>query len=110
ESVVVFGCGGLGLACVMIALAAGAEMCAVDVSPAALSAAEALGATALPSGPDIAAQVRERTGGGAHVSLDALRSPRPPAPRSSRCARGAGTSRWVCCWGRAPTRRCRLTA
>ena len=74
ESVVVFGCGGLGLACVMIALAAGAEVCAVDVSPAALAAAEALGATALCSGPGIVAQVRERTGGGAHVSLDALGS------------------------------------
>src|SRR5699024_10231639 len=67
ESVVVFGCGGLGLACVMVALAAGAEVCAVDVSPAALAAAEALGATALCSGPGIVAQVRERTGGGAHV-------------------------------------------
>lgn len=74
EQVAVFGCGGLGLACVMIALAAGAEVIAVDVSPRALTAAEALGATALPSSPDIAAQVREVTGGGAHVSLDAFGS------------------------------------
>src|SRR5699024_6075766 len=58
----------------MVALAAGAEVCAVDVSPAALAAAEALGATDLCSGPGIVAQVRERTGGGAHVRLDALGS------------------------------------
>jgi len=74
EAVAVFGCGGLGLACVMIALAAGAEVVAVDVSPAALAAAEALGATALPVGPDIVERVRESTGGGAHVTLDALGS------------------------------------
>ncbi|GAA4529855.1 zinc-dependent alcohol dehydrogenase family protein [Brachybacterium paraconglomeratum] len=74
EQVAVFGCGGLGLACVMIALAAGAEVIAVDVSPRALAAAEALGATALASSPDIAARVREVTGSGAHVTLDALGS------------------------------------
>ncbi|AXK44378.1 zinc-dependent alcohol dehydrogenase family protein [Brachybacterium saurashtrense] len=72
ETVAVFGCGGLGLACVMIALAAGAEVIAVDVSPAALAAAESLGATALAAGPDVVDHVRERTGGGAHVTLDAL--------------------------------------
>ncbi|MGO1503423.1 MAG: alcohol dehydrogenase catalytic domain-containing protein [Brachybacterium sp.] len=74
EQVVVFGCGGLGLACVMVALAAGAEVIAVDVSATALAAAEALGATALPSSPDIVARVHEATGGGARVSLDALGS------------------------------------
>jgi D-arabinose 1-dehydrogenase-like Zn-dependent alcohol dehydrogenase len=74
ETVVVFGCGGLGLACVMSALAAGAEVYAVDVSEHALAAAEAYGATALPSAPDIAARVRDATGGGADVTLDALGS------------------------------------
>lgn len=72
ETVAVFGCGGLGLACVMIALAAGAEVLAIDVSEAALAAAEALGARVLPSSPGIAARIREETGGGVHVSLDAL--------------------------------------
>jgi len=72
ETVAVFGCGGLGLACVMIALAAGAEVLAIDVSPAALAAAEALGARALLFAPDIAERVREMTGGGAHVTVDAL--------------------------------------
>lgn len=72
ERVTVFGCGGLGLACVMIALAAGAEVYAIDVSPGALAAAEALGATALPATEGIVEQVREATDGGAHVTLDAL--------------------------------------
>ena len=72
ETVAVYGCGGLGLACVMIALAAGAEVLAIDVSPTALAAAEALGARAVPSSPEIAERVREMTDGGAHVSLDAL--------------------------------------
>ncbi|MDN5900128.1 MAG: alcohol dehydrogenase catalytic domain-containing protein [Brachybacterium sp.] len=74
EQVVVFGCGGLGLACVMIALAAGAEVIAIDISRAALAAAADLGATALATSPDIVERVRERAGGGAHVSLDALGS------------------------------------
>jgi alcohol dehydrogenase len=52
---------------------------AVDVSPAALRRARELGASAgVDAGavPDAAAGVRELTGGGAHVSLDALGSPR----------------------------------
>ncbi|GAA1490061.1 zinc-binding dehydrogenase [Brachybacterium sacelli] len=74
ETVAVFGCGGLGLAGVMVALAAGARVIAVDVSEQALAAAAQLGATALASGPDIVERVREMTGGGAHVTLDALGS------------------------------------
>ena len=75
--VVVHGCGGVGLSAVMIAVAAGARVVAVDVSPGALDlarkfgAAQCLDATAV---PDTAAAVRELTGG-AHLSLDALGSP-----------------------------------
>lgn len=72
ERVVVFGCGGLGLACVLVARAAGADVLAVDIAPHALAAAEALGATAVPAGAEAVPRVRELTGGGAHVSLDAL--------------------------------------
>ena len=78
EWVVVHGCGGVGLSAVMIAVAAGARVVAVDVSPGALDlartfgAAQCLDATAV---PDTAAAVRELTGGGAHLSLDALGSP-----------------------------------
>ncbi|GAA3126002.1 zinc-dependent alcohol dehydrogenase family protein [Streptomyces rameus] len=78
EWVAVHGCGGVGLSAVMIAAASGARVVAVDTSPGALElartcgAAECLDATAV---PDPAARVRELTGGGAHLSLDALGSP-----------------------------------
>jgi D-arabinose 1-dehydrogenase-like Zn-dependent alcohol dehydrogenase len=71
EWVAVHGCGGVGLSAVMIAAAAGARVVAVDVAGAALELARAAGAEiALLAGDD----VREATGGGAHVSLDAIGS------------------------------------
>ncbi|MFD5230595.1 zinc-dependent alcohol dehydrogenase family protein [Streptomyces qaidamensis] len=78
EWVAVHGCGGVGLSAVMIAAASGARVVAVDVSERALElartfgAAQCLDATAV---PDTADAVRELTGGGAHLSLDALGSP-----------------------------------
>ena len=72
----VHGCGGLGLSAVMIAVALGARVVAVDVSPAALSMARSLGAEVGLLGPDdVAVAVVDATGGGAHVSMDALGSP-----------------------------------
>ncbi|MEA2136030.1 MAG: hypothetical protein QOC68_3939 [Solirubrobacteraceae bacterium] len=71
EWVAVHGCGGVGLSAVMIAAAAGARVVAIDVSEAALVAAREVGAEhAVLAGAD----VRELTGGGAHVSLDAIGS------------------------------------
>ncbi|MFD9029779.1 zinc-dependent alcohol dehydrogenase family protein [Streptomyces sp. NPDC059567] len=82
EFVAVHGCGGVGLSAVMIAAASGARVVAVDVSPKALELARAFGAaecvdaSALASTPGgTAAAVRALTGGGAHLSLDALGSP-----------------------------------
>ena len=73
--VAVHGCGGVGLSAVMIAAALGARVVAVDVSAAALRLAAELGAeTVVPGGPAAAARVREVSGGGAHVSLDAVGS------------------------------------
>jgi D-arabinose 1-dehydrogenase-like Zn-dependent alcohol dehydrogenase len=74
--VAVHGCGGVGLSAVMIAAAAGARVIAVDVQPAALAMAERLGAavTVDAAATDVVAAVRSATGGGAHVSLDALGS------------------------------------
>ena len=74
--VAVHGCGGVGLSAVMVAVAAGARVVAVDVSPAALELAGRFGAVALvdASTSDAARAVREVTGGGARVSLDALGS------------------------------------
>ncbi len=81
--VAVHGCGGVGLSAVMIAVADGARVLALDVSPAARAAALGFGAElaldplACGSGSpdDVAAAVRDATGGGAHASLDALGSP-----------------------------------
>jgi alcohol dehydrogenase len=71
EWVAVHGCGGVGLSAVMIAAAAGARVVGVDVSPAALQLAEDVGAekVLLAGAPE---GVRDVTGGGAHLSLDAL--------------------------------------
>ena len=77
EWVAVHGCGGVGLSAVMIAVAAGARVVAVDVSAAALELAGELGAEALRPGLRTGSCRRSArsTGGGAHVSLDALGSP-----------------------------------
>ncbi|MFI5549810.1 zinc-dependent alcohol dehydrogenase family protein [Streptomyces sp. NPDC051738] len=78
EWVAVHGCGGVGLSAVMIAAASGARVVAVDVSPQALDLARKFGAAKCvdASGvPDTAAAIHALTGGGVHLSLDALGSP-----------------------------------
>src|SRR4051812_2775329 len=71
EWVAVHGCGGVGLSAVMIAAAAGARVIGVDVSGAALDRAREAGAElAVSAGGDL----RELTGGGVHVSVDAIGS------------------------------------
>ncbi|MEV2193398.1 zinc-dependent alcohol dehydrogenase family protein [Streptomyces phaeochromogenes] len=81
EWVAVYGCGGVGLSAVMIAAAAGARVVAVDLSPRALELAREFGAAecveaSRDARPEETAEaVRELTGGGAHLSLDALGSP-----------------------------------
>ena len=74
--VAVHGCGGVGLSALMIATALGAAVVAVDVDPPTLELARSLGAAAVVDARagDSAAAVAELTGGGAHVSLDALGS------------------------------------
>ncbi|MEU9085952.1 zinc-dependent alcohol dehydrogenase family protein [Streptomyces sp. NPDC048357] len=78
EWVSVYGCGGVGLSAVMIAAAAGARVVAVDTAPGALELARKFGAAHgvdATACADTAQSVRELTGGGAHLSLDALGSP-----------------------------------
>jgi alcohol dehydrogenase len=78
EWVAVHGCGAVGLSAVMIAAASGARVVAVDVSAGALELARTFGAAHgvdASAVPDTAAAVRDLTGGGAHLSLDALGSP-----------------------------------
>ena len=77
EWVAVHGCGGVGLSAVMIAVAAGARVVAVDVSGRALASAVELGAseTIDPAQvDDVPRAILERTSGGAHLSIDALGS------------------------------------
>ena len=84
----VHGCGGVGLSAVMIGSALGARVVAVDVAAAALDRARELGAEFTVQEDPVAA-VGEITGGGAHVSIDALGSP-ATAVNSVRCLRRRG--------------------
>ena len=87
----VHGCGGVGLSAVMIGAALGARVLAVDVSAAALDKARELGAevTVDAGTADLPAAIGEATGGGAHVSIDALGSP-ALAANSVCCLRRRG--------------------
>lgn len=69
--VAVHGCGGVGLAAVMIAVAHGALVVAVDINPAALELARDFGAVHTVN-PPAADEIVRLTGGGAHVSIEAL--------------------------------------
>jgi D-arabinose 1-dehydrogenase-like Zn-dependent alcohol dehydrogenase len=94
--VAVHGCGGVGLSAVMVAVATGARVVAVDISPAALALAADLGAEICidgsqlahsptsdqPDGGDVGtaaahvgSAVRDATNGGAQISIDAVGSP-----------------------------------
>jgi alcohol dehydrogenase len=78
EWVAVHGAGGVGLSAIMIARALGARVVAVDVEARKLDLARAMGAEAVVNAREVASvveAVRETTGGGAHVSLDALGHP-----------------------------------
>jgi alcohol dehydrogenase len=75
--VVVHGCGGVGLSAVMIAAAMGAQVIGVDIKDDALAMATEMGAAHVLNAretPDVVEAIRDLTGGGAHVSLDALGS------------------------------------
>jgi alcohol dehydrogenase len=79
EWVAVHGCGGVGLSAIQIAVAHGAHVVAVDVSVGALELAKRLGAEVSVDASgravdEVAAAVRDRIEGGAHLSVDALGS------------------------------------
>ncbi len=76
--VTVWGCGGVGLSAVMIAAALGAKVVAIDIANDKLELAGEIGAFATINSaetPNIVEAVKDITGGGAHVSLDALGHP-----------------------------------
>jgi alcohol dehydrogenase len=72
--VVVHGCGGVGLSAVMIAVGRGARVIAVDVASDPLDRAAQFGADVQLRADevDIPAAVRDLTGGGAQLSIDAF--------------------------------------
>lgn len=77
EWVAVHGCGGVGLSAIMIARALGAEVMAVDIAEDKLALAREMGATVTVNARngDVARTVQDLTGGGAHLSIDALGHP-----------------------------------
>lgn len=77
EWLAVVGVGGVGLSAIMLGRAMGARVVAVDVVPEKLSHAAAHGAEATVDARscDAAGAVRELTGGGAHVAIEALGRP-----------------------------------
>ena len=90
--VAVHGCGGVGLSAVMIAAALGARVIAVDIHAARLERARSIGAEVVidaSGGTDVVEAIRDRTGGGAAVSIDALGS-EPTAAGSIACLRKRG--------------------
>jgi len=78
DSVVVFGCGGVGINVVQVAAAVGASVIAVDLLEAKLEWAKKLGAVATvnPSQvEDVGKAVRKMTGGGADIAIEAIGNP-----------------------------------
>ncbi len=77
EWVAVHGCGGVGLSAIMIAVAAGANVVAIDIDDEKLQLARETGATALINAKqveNVPEAIRNITKRGAHVSLDGLGS------------------------------------
>jgi alcohol dehydrogenase len=91
EWLAVHGCGGVGLSAVMIGAALGARVVAVDINERALALASELGAEAVVDGTTErpSKTVMEITGGGAHVSIDAVGT-RATANNSIRSLRKHG--------------------
>lgn len=75
--VAVYGCGGVGLSAIMIAAAFGARVIGVDVTDEKLEFARTVGAEATlnSESSDVVAYILDLTGGGAHISIDALGHP-----------------------------------
>jgi len=74
ESVVIYGCGGVGLSAIQIAASVGARVIAVDLDDRKLELAKSVGAAHVVNAKntDPVQAVKDLTHGGAHVSVDAL--------------------------------------
>jgi len=81
DSVVVYGCGGVGMNVVQIAAAAGASVIAVDIVDWKLETAKQLGAQHTINAKDkedkaLLKEIRGLTGGGADISIEAIGNPK----------------------------------
>ncbi len=75
--VAIHGCGGVGMSALMIAVAWQARVIAVDIDSEKLALASQLGAEVVLNASqteNVARTIHEQTGGGAHLSMDALGS------------------------------------
>ncbi|HEY8584122.1 MAG TPA: zinc-dependent alcohol dehydrogenase family protein [Capillimicrobium sp.] len=93
ESIAVFGLGGVGLAAVLGAVAAGATtIVAVDVVDAKLDLALQLGAThAVKAGPGAVTEIRDLTGGGPEKAIETVGSEKVLADAYAATRRGGTT-------------------
>ena len=90
EWLAVHGTGGIGLSAALLGKALGAHVLVVDVVQEKLDHALSLGIdAAVLADDDTAARIREMTGGGAHVSVEALGIP-VTVNASLRCLRARG--------------------
>ncbi|KLU61251.1 alcohol dehydrogenase [Peptococcaceae bacterium CEB3] len=79
DTVIVYGCGGVGLNLVQVANAAGASVIAVDTMEIKLNKAKELGAVATVNAsevPDVAKAIRKLTGGGAEIAFECIGNPK----------------------------------
>ena len=97
EQIAIFGQGPVGLSATQLAVAMGAEVIAIDISPERLQRAKEFGATHLIDGKnnDMVAAIRDLTHGeGAHKTLDCSSAPEARAS-AVRAVRSWGTACFV---------------
>lgn len=77
DKVVVFGCGGVGINVVQVAVASGASVIAVDISDKKLATAKQLGAsqTINAQSSDVRKEIKRFFDGGADIALEAIGNP-----------------------------------
>ena len=78
DTVVVFGCGGIGINVVQVAAAVGGSVIAVDISDKKLKIAKSLGATATINPTKVeklGKEIKKMTGGGADIAIEAIGNP-----------------------------------
>lgn len=91
DTVVVIGCGGIGINIVQIAAAVGGSVIAVDVIDAKLETAKKFGATAVinPNNVEnLGKAVKKMTGGGADIAIEAIGNPNTIQAAFSTLRRG----------------------